>query len=220
SLHTRLVRELTRRGAKLIVFDVLWSEPSTNSLVDQELTEAIREHGRVVLAAHWRKLPDFPGLQQVESPAKVFATNASWGLVEWPINPGESQMIRRQFYHPDYANMPWQAAAILTKAPPDRVTGFWMNYYGPPGTVRTYCFSGGDGLRRRSDSPPALGGNFNRVRGVDASDRFEHICRLAPPSLVSLAGRLPGADTVRPGMGLDCSHAKVGPREDGTEARS
>jgi len=134
-VHTRLLKELTKRGAGPVVFDVLWDQPSTNRLVDEQLGDAIREHGRVVLAAHWRRLPDLPGLQQVVPPANPLGTNAPWGLVEFPVNPGASEMVRRQFYHPDFPNMPWQAALLLKKVPPDRTLTFWMNYYGPAGTI-------------------------------------------------------------------------------------
>src|SRR6185503_2500285 len=44
AVHTRLLRELTARGARLVVFDVLWDEPSTNRVVDEQLAAAIRDH--------------------------------------------------------------------------------------------------------------------------------------------------------------------------------
>src|SRR5262249_36214367 len=68
TVHTRLLRELTVRGARLVVFDTLWDDPSPDPLIDQQLAAAIQEHGRVVLAAHWkgdRGHADRPSVQNV-----------------------------------------------------------------------------------------------------------------------------------------------------------
>src|SRR5512141_3141868 len=49
-LHARLAEELSRAGAAVVAFDVLFSEPSTPA-ADGALARAIRDTGRVVLAS-------------------------------------------------------------------------------------------------------------------------------------------------------------------------
>ena len=46
SLHAQLVTRLTAEGAKLIVFDILFTEASANAAADAEFAEAIRRSGR------------------------------------------------------------------------------------------------------------------------------------------------------------------------------
>lgn len=48
SYHARLIRELTRCGAKVIAFDLVFDLPSPD---DKELAAAAREHGRVIWGA-------------------------------------------------------------------------------------------------------------------------------------------------------------------------
>jgi adenylate cyclase len=47
SFHTRLINILSESGARIIAFDILFSEPSPD---DEELAEAIRKSGNVILA--------------------------------------------------------------------------------------------------------------------------------------------------------------------------
>lgn len=49
ALHTRLLRNLNRLGARVVVFDLVFDEDEPE--FDPEFAKAIREHGKVVLAA-------------------------------------------------------------------------------------------------------------------------------------------------------------------------
>ena len=51
SLHARLIRRLTAARAKAIVFDILFVDEGPDPASDLELEQAMRESGRVVLAA-------------------------------------------------------------------------------------------------------------------------------------------------------------------------
>lgn len=51
TLHAELIRKLKSAGAKVIAFDVLFTEPKPDPREDQTLADAIREAGNVVLAA-------------------------------------------------------------------------------------------------------------------------------------------------------------------------
>jgi adenylate cyclase len=50
-LHAALIRKLAKAGAKIIAFDVLFTEPKADAREDQQLASAIKEAGNVVLAA-------------------------------------------------------------------------------------------------------------------------------------------------------------------------
>ncbi len=49
SLHARLVDRLTADGAKAIVFDILFTDPSASTTADEQFAGAIKNSGRVIL---------------------------------------------------------------------------------------------------------------------------------------------------------------------------
>ena len=51
SLHARFLERLTREGSRAVVFDILFSGPSRDPAADERLARAVRENGKVVLAA-------------------------------------------------------------------------------------------------------------------------------------------------------------------------
>jgi adenylate cyclase len=57
SLHAELIRKLAKAGAKVIAFDVLFTEPSPDPRQDHALADAIRETGNVVLGAEHTEVP-------------------------------------------------------------------------------------------------------------------------------------------------------------------
>lgn len=94
ALHARLVDELSRAGASVIAFDVLFSEP-LGSADDAELARAIRDSGRVVLAGDIdiQQNASFESVQRVE-PAPAFrAAGAVTGFAN--IEVGGDQVVRR-----------------------------------------------------------------------------------------------------------------------------
>src|SRR5689334_20809524 len=50
-LHAQLLRRLTRAGARAVVFDIVFTAPGPNTEADEAFAKAIRENGRVILAA-------------------------------------------------------------------------------------------------------------------------------------------------------------------------
>jgi CHASE2 domain-containing sensor protein len=48
--HAKVIRELTRAGAKVIALDYRFDQPSVNEDEDRELADAARESGRVMWA--------------------------------------------------------------------------------------------------------------------------------------------------------------------------
>ena len=94
ALHARLVDELSRAGASVIAFDILFSEPLSSG-DDVELARAIRDSGRVVLAGDVdiQQNASFESVQRVE-PAPAFrAAGAVTGFAN--IEVGGDQVVRR-----------------------------------------------------------------------------------------------------------------------------
>lgn len=61
TLHAELIRKLSKAGAKLIAFDVLFTEPKPDAREDRALAEAIKDAGNVVLAAEYTEVPSQVG---------------------------------------------------------------------------------------------------------------------------------------------------------------
>jgi adenylate cyclase len=93
-IHARLVQELTRAGASVIAFDVVFSEPS-HEKGDTELARAIRESGRVVLAGDvvFQDTAHFRGLQRVEPLQAFREAGAATGIAS--IEVGRDQVVRQ-----------------------------------------------------------------------------------------------------------------------------
>lgn len=139
-VHARLLRALAEQRAKVVVFDVLFDEPSADQQADEELAAAIRQQGRVVLGASLisSKQEGRPPSMQLLTPAAPL--NAPYGIGEWPIDKGSSPIIRRQLNNVTYTNLAWQAAQIFGAAPTERLRNRWLNFYGPGGTLPTISF--------------------------------------------------------------------------------
>src|SRR5206468_4172791 len=107
-----------------------------------QLAEAMRQHGKVAVAAHYR-----PRLQEdvIETQSKPelaaasIAQAAASGIVEFPAH-GDGA-VRSQMFFGKQPNLAWAGADLLGKAPrddPGRVR--WIKYYGPRKTLRSYPY--------------------------------------------------------------------------------
>src|SRR5216684_3864375 len=139
ALHARLLRRLADAQCKLVVFDVFLSDRGPES-EDAELAEAIRAHGRVVLAAD-RTAISRPGMrgEQTIPPRPQFAeAAASWGISK--VQYDADLAIRMHYAGTDTdPSLAWAAAKMaggaVTKHPATRLTERWLRYYGPYATI-------------------------------------------------------------------------------------
>ncbi|MDB6029156.1 MAG: hypothetical protein JWM68_5379 [Verrucomicrobiales bacterium] len=147
-LHARLLRRLTAEKARGVVFDIVFSDPGPDPEIDQEFADAIKENGKVILAAD----AVFAGMggtsgRKYDPPYKLFdeAANGRMGSAEY-IPDGD--LVIRQYLVglPDQliSSEAW-AATELTGAPV--VTNeiihrgaLYVNHYGPPGTIPGVSF--------------------------------------------------------------------------------
>ncbi|MCX8156270.1 MAG: CHASE2 domain-containing protein [Verrucomicrobiae bacterium] len=164
-LHAELIERLTRQGARAIVFDVVFSSPASNFLADPRmaeewdarLTEAMRRHGKVVVAAEygrlemegavaWRILPIYERVAKA-----VAAVGHSYTTVS------ADYTIRLFPEAVDYGGEPFpslcQAAAqVLGYVDPPHHRTRYVNYFGPPLTLRSESYF----TVYRGDTPPGL----------------------------------------------------------------
>jgi adenylate cyclase len=149
SLHAQLINRMTAEGAKAVVFDIVFSDPGSNPQTDQELANAIRANGKVVLAADY--VPTGYGragvdAYQIVPPYDPFL-DAAAAIGSDEMNPDDDLVMRKQILMlPDdqIATMSWAAAkvggAAVTKDDKNRLVSRWLNYYGPATTIPNVSF--------------------------------------------------------------------------------
>ena len=164
SLHAKLVEQLTAQGARAIVFDILFTDPSANAEADAQFMRAIKESGRVILCGNLNLLGDTSSSivpiydyssanerksYSVEFPYEPFRAGAvAWGNCNFEQDPDYG--IRSFF--PTFTNspqevIPWLPAAVakFAGAPEsairsDAFESRYLNYYGPPGWIPSISY--------------------------------------------------------------------------------
>jgi adenylate cyclase len=130
-LHARLVDRLTAAGARAIVFDVVFSEPSGDAAMDREFAAALARSRRVVLAAD--HVPLGETMRKYFPPIDALRDNSA-GVGSAEVRPGRDMIVR--IHTPDDGLPPlaWAAAELLAlplTQNPDAVNApRWINYYG------------------------------------------------------------------------------------------
>src|SRR5215208_2738065 len=141
SLHGRAIRRLHAAGAREIVYDVQFTEP-TEPREDLALYAAVEAAGGAVLATsesdeqgHTNVLGGDANLRRVhaEAAASDLHSDGSGAIVRFPSSVGGLDTLAvvtaRRPGHP-----PLPSAAFAGH-------GAWIDYRGPPGTIRTVSFS-------------------------------------------------------------------------------
>ena len=148
SLHARLVDRLTAAGAKAIVFDILFTEASSNSVADAAFEQAIRRSGKVILGGNYHEQEKasegLVAARWEEKPYEPFrAAAAAWGNVNFHH---DSDYGVRSFF-PNVVEVAgereirWLPEAVANFVSPSQVKPWpqdrerWFNFVGPPGTL-------------------------------------------------------------------------------------
>lgn len=143
-LHAQLIQRLTAAGAKAIVFDVVFSDPSVAGReADEVLAAAIKSSGRVILAGE--RVPMGGGDYRTLMPTELLRESLSDDQIgSAEVIPDADLSVRKLTPEFDLPSLSWVAAkfvgARVTKSDlPSRER--WLNYYGPPGSVLSvsYC---------------------------------------------------------------------------------
>jgi len=153
-LHARLLDRLKADGSRTVVFDVVFSQQGakgTNSGPDGatvRLAEAMRRHGRVVVANHLRTQS---GRGDLEAPHEILARAAAAIGVAEVLEDSDTVVRYLLLDLPSLTagevvpTLAWQAARQEGKDPaadgrPKR-GDWWVNYYGVPGTIPSESYS-------------------------------------------------------------------------------
>jgi adenylate cyclase len=148
SLHARLVDRLTVAGARVVVFDVVFSDPDPEPSRDQALAGAFRASKRVLIAADTVPAGYGTGTRQraVTPPIDVLR-DAVAGFGSAETVPSHDFAIRQHFHgsRDDFlASLSWTAAkfvgAAVTRSPEEQFRERWVNYYGPPGAIPSISY--------------------------------------------------------------------------------
>jgi adenylate cyclase len=144
SWHGELIERLRRAGARTIAYDVQFTEP-TRPQQDNALIQAVARAGNVVLAT---TEVDRRGRSNVFGGEEVLRQiGARSGNTVLDADTGG--VLRRVAYEVDgLKSFPIVVAEVSSgqtierEELPDTSDGdFWIDYAGPPGTVRSYSFS-------------------------------------------------------------------------------
>jgi adenylate cyclase len=140
-LHGRAITILHKSGAKAIVYDVQFTEPSNNE-DDGLLYDAIYRAGNVVLGTS--EIAKGGKTRILGGDANVRAARARPASAQYDLDP--NGVIRRIPFETDgLKTMPVVAYERAFGHAPDRAgfqpDGAWIDFAGPPRTIRTLSFS-------------------------------------------------------------------------------
>jgi adenylate cyclase len=143
-MHGRLVKALTRAGAKAVVFDLTFESPSPQPAQDRALAEAIRQAGNVVLVAALRA-------QLYAEPSAATGVGAAY-MVESVVAPVQPLADAALAYAP----------FVLPKT--DRIDAYWTfksnggeNPCMPIVAFQVYAVDAFDDILARLRSVPTVG---------------------------------------------------------------
>lgn len=141
ALQVPLLERLTRDGARLAVYDIIFDSPSADPGRDTVFAAALQSFGKAVLGGAMETVEPMGGVKQerVVAPLKLFRKAAAgWGLMVF--KPVDADYGVRQLF-PGTSDIPsaaWKAAELLgarsTHEPREAPVQRWINYYGPKGT--------------------------------------------------------------------------------------
>jgi len=134
SLHAKLLDSLIARGARAVVFDVLFADEWPDPKVDTQFAETLqRAAGKAVLAAHlsFFEHPGIGGGARLVQPTALLASVAPWGIVDQTLDTDGA--LRRHPEWPQHVSLASRAVEVLGVhvPPPAPNRPRWINYYGP-----------------------------------------------------------------------------------------
>ena len=148
ALHARLLHRLTEQHAAGVVFDIVFSDASEDTNADFQFAEAIKQNGKVILAADSKEISGQEGVQYY-GPYDLFFNACGERCSSTAFYP-DSDLVTR-FHLPSkkkddrFASEAWEAARLVKASVvnDDRIKTnlFNINYYGPSGTIPWISFA-------------------------------------------------------------------------------
>ena len=142
SYHAKIIRQLKAAGARLIVFDILFAEPS-NAKDDQDFASAMKEAGNVILATTIESSENAQVARQILVQPYPLFRQAALGMGLTLVTPDGDGIVRR--FHcllggeetlPEVAV---HAYLPTLKIPPQLCS--LIHFTGPPGHLYTIAYS-------------------------------------------------------------------------------
>lgn len=135
ALHAQLVDRLTAAGARAIVFDIVFSDPTTPQ-ADERLARALAQSKRVIIAADNERI----GLdrKKVRPPIDLLSSNAA-AVGSAEVIPDRDLTVRQHTLGQPFeivSTLSWVTAqligATVTRDPNAESIPRWFHYYAPP----------------------------------------------------------------------------------------
>src|SRR5262249_46956344 len=142
ALHAKLIDRLTAAGARVIVFDIVFTDPMTNRPgVDESFAEAMKRSGRVVLAAD--NVVESDGRKKFSRPFDLLYDSAA-GVGSAEMIPDSDAVIRVHTPEDQLPSLSWAAASLLkadiTQRSGESTAVRWVHYYGQPFWLRSMSY--------------------------------------------------------------------------------
>jgi len=142
SFHAKIVNKLKAAGARLIVFDILFAEPS-NPENDQLFTDAMKEAGNVILATTMEFSESAQVTRQIlVQPFQLFR-QVALGMGLTVVTPDGDGIVRR--FHCHLGNEETLPEVVVRSYHPDLKIPTYLchliNFTGPPGHINTVSYS-------------------------------------------------------------------------------
>jgi adenylate cyclase len=194
ALHAKLLDRLTNEGAKVVVFDIIFSDANQEApKADTAFEAAIERNGNVILGADVVNAGSSYEQKKAEMlvlPHEAFErAAASTGFVQFHQ---DTDFVVREHYHrnsmnPDITSMTWEAAmwaeSPFLESPEGAVAEeaqqAWVNYYGEPRSLPSVSYS----QAIAPDQLPEgffqnkiilIGANIRTGEGIDRKDEFRN----------------------------------------------
>ena len=168
-VHARLIRRMTREGARAVFFDLAFLDPAFDPAEDEDLAAAMKENGHVFIGATLERGRSMGGAKdQVLNPIEKLSDSAAdYGLLAF--FPGPDYGVRTlDTGNEIMASATWVMAGKLGAPLPDdpefRALPRWINYYGPVDTLDSVSYD-------RALQPDGVPDGFFRNRVVFVGGR-------------------------------------------------
>lgn len=135
--YSQLLARLTKEGARLVVFDLVFDAPSADENVDKDFAAAIRKNGRVVLAAEEIRQVQANGFTESALDPTPILKEAAAGVGIANVENDNTDFTVRRIYSGTemFPSLSLVAARLLKGNGRIPTRAAWLNYYGPPGNL-------------------------------------------------------------------------------------